>query len=110
MSERSLLVKQLPCLACELEDVHQPNETEEHHLNLGGNAGQLRRGDEYSVALCKWHHRAIRKPRMNNDGMTAIFGPSLALDSRQFRDCYGSDDQLLARTNAKLQQLLPVTA
>lgn len=110
MSAHSMLVKQLPCLACELEEVPQPFPTEAHHQNLGGKAGQKRLGDKYQVPLCSWHHRGIRIAGMSNDAMTHKYGPSLALDSRQFRFVYGDDDSLLALTNHKLAQLVPETA
>jgi len=42
---------------------------------------------------------------MNNDAMTHEYGPSLALDSKQFRFAYGSDDSLLQLTNIKLERL-----
>lgn len=110
MSAQSMLVKQLECLPCEIEDVDQPFPTESHHLNLGGNAGQVRRGDEFQIPCCGWHHRGLLKPRMSRDGMTHIYGPSLAVDSRQFRLAYGDDDSLLAITKMKLARLLPVSA
>lgn len=111
MSARSPLVKSLPCIACQHEGVaKQCGVTEEHHLNLGGKAGQKRRGDDYSIPLGSWHHRGVRPFGMSSDAMTALYGPSLALDSKQFRFAYGSDDQLLALTNAKLASLVPESA
>lgn len=110
MTERSRLVKLLRCLPCEIEDVQQPFPTEAHHLNFDGKAGQKRRGDEFQIPCCSWHHRALVPYRMSRDAMTHLYGPSLALDSRQFRASYGTDDHLLALTNHKLEQLLPVTA
>lgn len=110
MSIRSGFVRMLPCLPCEIEQVQQPLPTTEHHLNSDGNAGQKRRGDDYSIPACQWHHQAYRLPGMSNDQMTHKYGPSLALDSRQFRSVYGSDDQLLALTNFKLARLEPAIA
>jgi hypothetical protein len=101
---RNLRVKQLPCIACELLGVHnQPNETETHHLNLGGNAGQKRRGDDYSIPLCKWHHRGISLRHVDARVMAALYGPSLAKQSKAFRARLGSDDELLALTNERLE-------
>jgi hypothetical protein len=110
MSAHSLQVKRLCCIACEIEDVNQPNPTEAHHLNEGGHAGQKRRGDEFQIPLCQWHHRAVRPVGMNRDTMTHLYGPSLALDSKQFRFAYGDDDSLLALTQHKLAQLEPEVA
>jgi hypothetical protein len=100
----------LRCLPCEIEDVDQPFKTTEHHLNFDGKAGQVRRGDDYSIPCCEWHHLAKRLPGWSNDDMTHKYGPAIPLDSRQFRLAYGSDDELLATTNYNLARLLPATA
>ena len=105
MSAHSLKVKRLRCLACEIEDVNQPSPTEAHHLTLGGLAGQKRRGDEFQIPLCSWHHRAVRPVGMTRELMTRLYGPSLALDSKQFRFAYGDDDSLLAITQHNLARL-----
>lgn len=110
MSSRSLLVKQLPCIACEKDKQRQPNRTEEHHLNTGGNAGQRRRGDEFSIPLCQWHHRGEmrqnRWPRVERAAeWESAYGPSLARNSKEFRTRYGTDDELLQLTNERLASL-----
>lgn len=110
MSARSMDVKRLCCLACEIEDLPQPSPTEAHHQNAGGHAGQKRLGDEYQVPLCGWHHRGVRPVGMSSDAMTHIYGPSLALDSKQFRFAYGDDTAQRAATNHKLAQLEPEVA
>jgi hypothetical protein len=109
LSARPLLIRRLPCVACEIEDKPQPMPTEEHHLNLGGLAGQKRRGDDYSIPLCRWHHQGHRPMGMSTDVMVHLYGPSLK-DSRQFRLSYGSDDALLAHANFLLTTLEPASA
>lgn len=110
MSAHSLQVKRLRCLACEIEDVSQPNKTEAHHLNEGGHAGQKRRGDEFQIPLCQWHHRGVAPRGMNREVMTHLYGPSLAHDSKQFHFSYGRDDDLWATTQSKLARLEPEVA
>ena len=101
---RNLRVKQLPCIACQLYGVHnQPYQTEAHHLNLGGKAGQKRRGDDYSIPLCSWHHVGKIKPSIDSRAMAALYGPSLAKQSKLFRQTFGTDDQLLEMTNIRLE-------
>lgn len=75
--------------------------TEIHHLNSGGHAGQKRRGDEFSVGLCSWHHRGVLLPARGMTRLTMIqrFGPSLAGGSKPFRRIYGDDEHLLRRAN-----------
>lgn len=110
MSTQSMQVKRLCCLACEIEDVPQPNVTEAHHQNAGGHAGQKRLGDDHQVPLCGWHHRGVRPVGMSCEAMTHLYGPSLALDPRQFRFAYGDDAAQLAATHFKLAQLAPEVA
>lgn len=103
MSARSKLVKSLPCICCKIEDVRQVQPTDEHHLNLGGKAGQKRRGDSYSVPLCAWHHQGYPPEGMNASEATFAMGPSLARSSKRFRETYGNDDRLLEMTNESLR-------
>lgn len=105
MSARSLKVKSLPCIACKLYGVYyQPFPTQEHHLNFDGKAGQKRRGDEFSIPLCEWHHVGRTDNRFSQKAATALYGPSLKLQSRAFRTAFGSDDELLERTNTLLER------
>jgi hypothetical protein len=82
-------LKEIGCIACWMEgdmNVHP----EIHHLNLGGHAGQKRRGDEFTIPLCEWHHQGKVPERR---------GPSLKWSPKVFREKYGTDDQLLAKVN-----------
>lgn len=86
-------LKEMGCIACWKEGIPDvPPEI--HHLNLGGRAGQKRRGDEFTVPLCQWHHQGKR-----DDLDRQPPGPSLKLHSREFRERYGKDDELLAKVN-----------
>lgn len=71
---------------------------EVHHLNTGGHAGQKRRGDEYTIGLCAWHHRGVP------GHYDSYPGPSLAKQPGKFRITFGSDDQLLAEQNNLIAQ------
>jgi hypothetical protein len=100
---RSLRVRQLPCIACEIRGMAaQCGPTEAHHLNLGGHAGMKRRGDEFQIPLGPWHHRGAPLAGLSQKQMATIYGPSLALQSKAFRAAFGSDDELLALTNERL--------
>lgn len=86
-------LKEMGCIAClldRLKDVHP----EIHHLNGGGHAGQKRRGDEFTIPLCQWHHQGKPMPG------TPVDGPTLKYHSRAFRQRYGTDDALLSRVNS----------
>lgn len=91
-------LKALGCIACRK---HAPwfAPAEIHHLNLGGKAGQKRRGHDFTIPLCEWHHRGLPGEFWLVSEATAILGPSLAKSSKRFRETYGTDDELLAEVN-----------
>lgn len=101
-TEHMRRVRMLPCIACGIEGVRQPNPTEAHHCNFNGKAGQPRRGDEFVLPLCQHHHRGVPKVGMTSIDMAETYGPSLAKSSRRFRERYGTDDFLLAKVEAML--------
>lgn len=91
-------LKEMGCIACLLDRL--PGVYPEiHHLNGGGHAGQKRRGDEFTIPLCQWHHQG--KPMPN----TPVDGPTLKYHSRAFRARYGTDDGLLSRTNSIIARM-----
>jgi hypothetical protein len=89
-------LKEMGCVACWLMN-EVPQHPEIHHLNEGGHAGQKRRGDEFTIPLCVWHHQG------RTDQFTLRYGPSLAKQSREFRRVYGTDDELLSITNHRVR-------
>lgn len=82
------------CIACIQAD--RFSQCQAHHLNLDGKAGQVRRGDRYTIGLCPWHHQGQAILGRTVVHMTATLGPSLAHNSRAFREMYGNDTELLA--------------
>ena len=104
VQRRFSLFPEIGCIACRHAGFLN-NQTQVHHLNFDGKAGQKRRGDEFSVPLCPWHHQGLTPDGMNTRQMRVELGPSLALHSREFRAVFGSDDWLLAETNRLLGEL-----
>lgn len=98
-------LKEMGCIACFLSGA--PNRPAEiHHLNLDGKAGQKRRGDEYTIPLCRWHHQGDELiGNATPIGMAILLGPSLKLESRKFRAKYGRDDALLAKVDDLIRQM-----
>jgi hypothetical protein len=74
---------------------------EVHHLI----SGNKRRGHLFTIPLGAYHHRGVRPMNFTQAGTVLTFGPSLALNSKIFRERFGSDDELLARTNKLLEAL-----
>lgn len=110
-NERYRALRRIGCIACIIEgNGVWCGPPEVHHLNSFGHAGMKRRGDEFTICLGSWHHRGVRPVGMRREVMTHLYGPSLALDSKQFRFAYGDDDSLLAITRHRLAQLAPEVA
>lgn len=99
---RMARLKEMPCVAClQLwagcgQGLCGP--TEVHHL-LSGNK---RRGHNFTIPLGAYHHRGVRPMNFTQAGIALTFGPSLALSSKIFRERFGTDDELLERTNQLL--------
>jgi hypothetical protein len=89
--ERFAQIKDGRCLACWIKG-HVTIGCDAHHLLIGGR----RRGHDYSVALCGWHHRMIPFDGVTGPQMRNLYGPSLMGGSKRFREAYGTDDELLA--------------
>lgn len=97
--ERMARIKAFDCVACTITRVFRTaTGVEVHHL-LSGNK---RRGHLFTIPLCPWHHRGDAGG-WGVKWMEANMGPSLARTSRKFRAVYGTDDELLERTNKLLE-------
>lgn len=90
------------CIACrQLGYKRRPHV---HHQNLGEHAGQKRLGDSFSVGLCEWHHDGVTSGGYCADEMTIKFGPSMKYQPVEFRERFGSDDDLLRRQNDLIEK------
>lgn len=103
-AERIRACKEGPCIACESLGDHwlqrcDAEGCDYHHLK----SGNMRRGHEYGIGLCVWHHRGHPLPGLTSPQMRELFGPSLMDGSRLFHETYGSDDELLAMQNRLLE-------
>lgn len=100
IKRRHMKIVELGCIACrKLGFVVFP---EEHHLNEFGHAGQARRGPEFTIGLCRWHHRGepvLPNTRPSIVTSRTLLGPSLKHESVAFRATFGTDDELLEQTN-----------
>lgn len=92
------------CIACAIEGMAQPQRTEAHHLVDMGTR-ELSGGHEATIPLCGWHHRAEPTP-YNKRRMLDIYGPTLQEHKKQFIAKYGTERDLLAKTNERLEETL----
>jgi len=73
-----------------------------HHEIVGGR----RTGHDRTMPLCPYHHTG----RHGNSDMTdreleAVYGPSLAHGSKAFHRAYGSNSELIDRTNVEIEKV-----
>lgn len=91
------------CAACHLRrNKYQAGVTEIHHRNIGDMHGQKQLGQDFTVALCSYHHRGVSVPGMNSAAMRDRYGPSLQLHKRDFVEWL--QDTLGERSTAALQR------
>lgn len=91
------------CAACRLRgNRRQPGPTEIHHRTVGDLHGNKQLGQHATVALCSWHHRGTHTYLKACAVMRDVYGPSLALNKREFMDWL--QDVLGERSTEALQR------
>lgn len=95
------IIHRLPCLAC-VQIGANITPVEAHHIVDKGYR-RLSGGHQATIPLCEWHHRGAFRLGMTATEMTNIFGPSLARSKRAFISKFGTERDLLARTNAVIK-------
>lgn len=96
------IIHRLPCLACVQQGVPQPSPTQAHHLVDKGYRKHSG-GHQATIPLCAWHH--VGEPVMDETAtdMKVLFGPSMFHHGKLFTKVYGTQRELLARTNAVIK-------
>lgn len=90
-------IVELGCVACAMDgNLSVPPDI--HHLLSGG----VRIGHSATVGLCPWHHRGVG----NIEQLTKERGPSLAHNTRDFEERYGTPSELLEIQNEMLKHYL----
>ena len=98
---RCLALQELGCIVSFLYLGRKQVPGDIHHLVEGGR----RLGDEYTICLHPWFHRGICP-----DGNLSVahaadtWGPSLALNKREFVLRFGTERRLLETTNYLLEE------
>lgn len=91
-------IHRIGCIACRKHcGMFTPAEV--HHLTTGGLHGQRRRGHDFTIGLCEWHHRGVGVEAK----IELWLGPSYARKPRSFREAFGRDDVLLAYQNELIE-------
>ena len=97
---RCQLLQQIGCVACLLDG--QPETPPDiHHLV----EGRKRLGNDYTIPLCAWHHRAVPADGLSVSQTEQIMGPSLAVSKRRFVERYGTERELLEFINEAIRRV-----
>lgn len=118
---RFTALRRAGCICCHINacTLYRPAHglrIEVHHLNAGGLPGGARLGDEQTIGLCSWHHRASftsGAAPAGHDGVAwqerqaAVYGPSWAQGTKRFRPVYGTDAGLLEFANELVRAHTP---
>ena len=97
---RYTAIREIGCIACRLFGVPGIVPPQIHHLNFGDKHGGERRGDEFTIGLCPWHHVGQPHAGMLKAQSQTYSGPSWELRPSAFREQFGTGDELLAIQNA----------
>lgn len=90
-------LRRIGCLAC-LKDGRR-SDIDVHHIVDKGYRS-LSGGNRATLPLCPWHHRGQPPSSLRPSEAHVVYGPSLALQKREFIKRYGSERQLLAEVDA----------
>ncbi|WP_343649453.1 Ref family recombination enhancement nuclease [Stenotrophomonas sp.] len=102
-------IKDIGCIVCDALG-HGFMPCQVHHLLVGGKHGQKRRGHDYTIGLCPWHHVGEPMAGLSHSVCTDRYGPSYAREPRRFRQEIGTDDYLLDLQNTLIEQHLEKTS
>lgn len=106
---RFAALKELGCLIARLRGLEWVGADIHHQLTTGFHGNGKRLGDEFTVALNPWSHAGRPFGGLSEEECRAMFGPSYALHPREFRDTFGTDEELLAMQNEVLRAYLRST-
>lgn len=100
---RFTALRDMGCLVAHIRGIGYVPAEIHHLLTTGRHGNGKRRGDEATIALNPYSHRGIRFDGWTLDECRRMFGPSLALEPKAFRETFGTDDDLLARENERIR-------
>jgi hypothetical protein len=90
-------LRKLGCIACHI-DGYRGVPSDIHHLVDKGYRKHSG-GNQATIPLCPWHHRSVPVGDFTLFYMRSVRGPSMALESKAFKERYGSQRELLAKVN-----------
>ena len=83
-------IRDLGCICCWMVGIG-PVPCAIHHLTVGGKHGQKRRGHEFVLGLCDWHHQGYLPQDCSSvKEAEEWYGYSYALTPAKFRQSFGN--------------------
>lgn len=103
--------RELGCIACIIEGERRGEDRRGTPSDVHHEVHGYRTGDDRTIPLCPWHHRAVPPGQLRNSASPSaaaslLIGPSLALGTRAFTDRYGTFDALWTRVEAEIQRIV----
>jgi hypothetical protein len=103
-ASRMAEIKAMTCIACEIGNaVYRFSQVEVHHIVDKGYRKHSG-GHMATLPLCSFHHRGEPPYNWTVSEATEMFGPSFALQKRKFVAKYGTERELLAIIDKRLQR------
>ena len=91
-------LQELGCITCRLSG-RGYRAPQIHHLVEG-----YRLGHDYTIPLCAWCHQGLPDGNLAPSRMEYEIGPSLARNKREFTARYGTERELLEKTERLLER------
>lgn len=96
-------IDDIGCIVARLRGLGKTYAERHHLLTTGLHGNGKRRGDEFTIGLNPWSHRGEPFGGLTAEECQEMFGPSYAKQAREFREEFGSDDELLEMQNEILR-------
>ena len=100
---RFMRLQDIGCICCAKEG-YPDVPVDVHHLVDKGYR-EHSGGDTATLPLCPWHHRGVPPSGFSIDTALSYAGPSLALHKKRFIRRYGTERELLAEVDRRIEEL-----
>jgi hypothetical protein len=96
-------LQDMGCICCAMERL--PVEPADMHHIVDKGYRKHSGGNKATLPLCPWHHRGQPRDGFSEDTAKLAYGPSLKLHKRQFIQRYGTERELLAEVDRRIESM-----
>lgn len=100
---RFMRLQDIGCICCSIEGYEGVPVDADHLVDKGSR--KKSGGDAATLPLCPWHHRGVPPSGFSEDTARGYAGPSKRLHRKKFIEKYGTDRELLAQVNKRIEEL-----